>query len=164
MRTFFYILVPFLITVQALAQFRLEVFDLHGNSLGGADFETYELAQKNCEDNCGKGAWGKPERLVPLDGASDEERALAIEVIPADEINGIPSQLKLRKTYSYTITDVTQERQAEEAARAAAITKKTQAREALKDCNTDDLESATTIAGLRSALRKCLPGIVELIK
>lgn len=66
-----------------------------------------------------RSSWGLLERLVPLEGASDEDRALSIEVIPANEEAGTPSMLKLRKMYSHIIRDVTAKVSAEKAMAAA---------------------------------------------
>lgn len=97
-------------SMNSQAQYKLEVLDLQGNVLGGGEYATQELAEAACEANCGSGAFGQKERLVPLDGSTEEERALALEIIPANEQEGTPSLVRVRKTYSHTITDVTAQR------------------------------------------------------
>lgn len=45
-----------------------------------------------------------------------------------------------------------------------ARAKKREAKQAIKACNPSELEDASTIAGIKAALRKCWPHIIEAIK
>ena len=149
----------------ALAQFKVEIKNLDGAVTHSAEFKTREELDLWVEKQDSAKSWGKHERLVPLEGTTDEERALSIEVIPADEETKTQSMLKLRKMY--VIGDV-QDRTEEIALAKAEVelkeSKKLAAKESLKSCAPAEIESATTIAAIKSALKKCLPHLVELLK
>ncbi len=67
------------LSTPAFAQFKIEVQDLDGKSLGSGEFATAEAARAWADENAGKGALGKPgEFLVvgPVD-VTDQRQAEA---------------------------------------------------------------------------------------
>lgn len=160
-------IVSILISTNCLAQYRVKVCQGVTEKVcekeetpmsHGGEFETLKEAQDWIELNekpssIGLSPWGKPERLVPLDGASEEDRfTIGAEVISATEDS--PAMLKLPKTYSYTIKDISEQKQAEVAVREAKINRRKQALEKLKEF--DDSKSYTA-----AQLKAFIKAIIE---
>jgi hypothetical protein len=152
-------LLLFLISLPAFAQFKVEVKDLSGFLTHGGEFSTEAEAQSWVQAQelpiaKDLSAWGKLERLVDLKDASDEDRAQAIEVVPANQETGEPSKLRLRKSYTVTITDVTAERQAENSARAL---KQQRIQDALNDLDSisdSDVDAFSVPAPVKAFLKR----------
>lgn len=144
-----------LISFDCFAQFKVEVKDLDGNVTHSAEFSSNAEAKAWASSHAASGDFGRPEKLVPLDGASDEDRALAIEVIPAS--GETPSMLRTRAKFIVSDPiDVS----AQKAAEAAAIQDKKDALERLKSlCS--GVDTASTTALKLAALKSCLIDIIK---
>jgi hypothetical protein len=152
MKTFIILL---LISFNSFAQFKIEVKDLDGNLTHSGDFTSPEEAKAWASTHAIQGNFGRPEKLVPLDGATDEDRALAIEVVPAS--GDAPSMLRTRA--KFTVSDPI-DVSAQKLAEAQAIQDKKDAQERLKSlCS--GVDAASTTAAKVTALKSCL---VDLIK
>lgn len=144
-------LLSLIISFNCFAQFRVEIHDLDGKLTNAGEFETLDAANSWILENSPTGAFGRPEKIVQLDGANDEDRALAVEVIPANEERGTPSMLRTRKAFEIIgPTDVTAQR-TQENSLASAMAKAQRAMECGKSAQAlllvrNSLKNLTTAA------------------
>lgn len=148
-----------------MAQFKVEIKNLRGETTHGAEFSTMKEAENWIMENEPNGAWGKLERFVPLNEASDQDRADAVEVIPANEETKEPSMLRLRRNFEVVgPIDITAEKEQAAEAENTKKQRKLVAMERVKEFQSADLDSATTIAQLRARMKVILEDIVQIIK
>lgn len=101
-----------LISFPLMASVKVEIKNLAGESTHGSVFETNFAAESWVSEQ--SFAFGKPERTIPKSEATEDElESQLLEEIPAEgdpgELNYKPEMVKLKKTYTVTITDITQE-------------------------------------------------------
>lgn len=159
-----------LASLSVFAQYKVEVKNLNGELTHGAEFETQELAQAWISEQENDGSWGKLERVIPKAQASDEElNEMLLEEIPA-EFEGFgddglplevePVKVKLKRTFSVEIKDISEEI----AAQKEKENRKKLARERFEKFDMSKLDNATTILGLKAAVRDLLTELQTALK
>jgi hypothetical protein len=105
------------------AEFKVEIKNLNDVVTHGGEFETEELANSWVEENSPSGAWGKLERVIPRSEATNDEINTELLEEIAAEFEGFgedglpvqvqPERVRLKKTFSVTISDITSQKIAE---------------------------------------------------
>jgi hypothetical protein len=156
-----------LFSLNAFAEFKVEVKNLQGVVTHGGEFKTINDAQAWITSKINSNDWGKEERIIPKSECSPEELLLVMETYPEmlcaedDKLcHPSPEKVKLPKMYTTSIIDITPVKDAER----TKLTNKKLAMERIKAWKKENLDSATTIATLRTQLKDLFNDLVEIMK
>jgi hypothetical protein len=158
MKTF---LILFLVSLNCFAQYKVEIKNLKGEVTHSGEFLTLPEVEAWVASHAPTGDWGRPDKLVSLDGATDEDRALAIEVIPANEKTKTPSMLRTRANFIVSDpVDVS----AQKAAEKQALQDAQSTRALLIQQGCPAVKAASTTALKLAAAADCLDNIIKTLK
>jgi len=114
------LLVVSFLTLEAFAEYKVEVKNLSEVVTHGGEFKTEALANAWIEEQSQSGAWGKLERVIPRSEATDDEISGQVLEEIAAEYEGFgedglpievqPERVRLKKTFTTVVLDITAEK------------------------------------------------------
>lgn len=171
------------LSTPVFAQYKVVVKNLAKQVTFRSEFSTTLEAEKWIASQEEDNAWGFKERIIPSAELKSEDRSLILATYPIEwsepDLQGYakviqPERVKLKQTYSYTIEDITAQKQLEEAMAVAKVElEKCQrahivfkARSALKNLTNEQkvaLASSDSVKAVVEAITSCSIPQVKLM-